>query len=149
MAELQPAVAPRDQLEAAVECPQHRRGQQTQAARRLARRHRGAVDDPGAPALDADEYVFVLNPSKIHLSPNPSFVTNQLLMAAAFNLRSHLLAGQVIPALPLALQRNRRWDEKRERALVRYYLDAGAGGLAVGVHSTQFSIRDKEIGLYA
>jgi dihydrodipicolinate synthase/N-acetylneuraminate lyase len=67
----------------------------------------------------------------------------------AFDLRSHLLAGHVIPALPLALRRNRRWDEQRQRALVRYYLDAGVGGLAVGVHSTQFAIRDKNIGLYA
>ncbi len=64
-------------------------------------------------------------------------------------LRPHLRAGQVIPALPLALQRTRRWDERHQRALVRYYLDAGAGGLAVGVHSTQFAIRDPQIALYA
>ncbi len=64
------------------------------------------------------------------------------------DLRAHLLAGHVIPALPLALQRNRRWDELRQRGLVRYYIDAGAGGLAVGVHSTQFTIRDSKIGLY-
>ena len=64
-------------------------------------------------------------------------------------LRSHLRAGQVIPALPLALRRNRRWDEPHQRALVRYYLDAGAGGLAVGVHSTQFTIRDPKIALYS
>ena len=63
-------------------------------------------------------------------------------------LRPYLCAGQVIPALPLALQRNRQWDVRRQRALVRYYLDAGAGGLAVGVHSTQFAIRDPEIALY-
>lgn len=66
-----------------------------------------------------------------------------------FALRSHLLAGQVIPALPLALDRQRAWDESRQRALVRYYLDAGSGGLAVGVHSTQFAIRQPKIGLYA
>jgi dihydrodipicolinate synthase/N-acetylneuraminate lyase len=65
------------------------------------------------------------------------------------DVRSHLRAGQVIPALPLALNRNRRWDESRQRALVRYYIDAGTGGLAVGVHSTQFAIRDPKIGLYA
>ncbi len=65
-----------------------------------------------------------------------------------FNPRAHLLAGQVIPALPLALDRHRRWDEVHQRALVRYYLDAGTGGLAVGVHSTQFAIRDPKIGLY-
>jgi dihydrodipicolinate synthase/N-acetylneuraminate lyase len=52
----------------------------------------------------------------------------------------------VIPAHPLALDRNRRLDERRQRALTRYYLDAGAGGLAVGVHTTQFAIRDR--GLY-
>lgn len=67
----------------------------------------------------------------------------------SFQLRTHLRAGQVIPALPLALDRNRRWDESRQRAVVRYYVDAGAGGLAVGVHSTQFAIRDPKIGLYA
>lgn len=64
------------------------------------------------------------------------------------SLRPHLLAGQAIPALPLALDRRRRWDETSQRALVRYYLDAGAGGLAVGVHSTQFAIRDASVGLY-
>ena len=67
----------------------------------------------------------------------------------ALNIRAHLLAGQVIPALPLALTRQRRWDEGRQRAVVRYYVDAGAGGLAVGVHSTQFAIRDRKIGLFA
>ena len=67
----------------------------------------------------------------------------------ALDLRAHLLAGQVIPALPLALSRRRRWDEARQRAVVRYYVEAGAGGLAVGVHSTQFAIRDAKIGLYA
>jgi dihydrodipicolinate synthase/N-acetylneuraminate lyase len=64
------------------------------------------------------------------------------------NLRPHLLEGQVIPALPLALSRQRRWHERRQRALLRYYLDAGAGGIAVGVHSTQFAIRDPKVGLY-
>ena len=63
-------------------------------------------------------------------------------------LRSHLRAGQLIPALPLALTASRRWDETHQRAIVRYYLDAGAGGLAVGVHSTQFAIRDPHIALY-
>ena len=64
-------------------------------------------------------------------------------------LRRHLLAGQVIPALPLALTSRRRWDEKHQQGLVRYYADAGTGGLAVGVHSTQFAIREPKIGLYA
>lgn len=57
-----------------------------------------------------------------------------------------LRAGTVLPAHPLALTKDRRLDERRQRALSRYYLDAGAGGLAVGVHGTQFAIR--EAGLY-
>ncbi len=56
--------------------------------------------------------------------------------------------GVVIPALPLALNRNRKLDERRQRALMRYYLDAGAGGVAVGVHTTQFEIRLPEFNLY-
>ena len=55
-------------------------------------------------------------------------------------------AGAVIPAHPLALDANRSLDRRRQRALTRYYLDAGSGGLAVGVHTTQFAIR--EFGLY-
>jgi hypothetical protein len=57
-----------------------------------------------------------------------------------------LRSGTVIPAHPLALDASRRLDPIRQRALARYYLDAGAGGLAVGVHATQFAIR--EHGLY-
>jgi Dihydrodipicolinate synthetase family len=57
-----------------------------------------------------------------------------------------LRRGSVIPAHPLALDAGRRLDARRQRALTRYYLDAGAGGLAVGVHATQFAIR--EAGLY-
>lgn len=56
--------------------------------------------------------------------------------------------GVVIPALPLALNRERKLDERRQRALIRYYLDAGAGGVAVGVHTTQFAIRQPGIDLY-
>jgi len=56
--------------------------------------------------------------------------------------------GVVIPALPLALNKNRKLDERRQRALIRYYLDAGAGGVAVAVHTTQFEIRLPEINLY-
>ena len=52
--------------------------------------------------------------------------------------------GTVIPANPLALDENRRFDERHQRAIVRYYLDAGVGGLAVGVHTTQFEIRKPE-----
>lgn len=63
-------------------------------------------------------------------------------------LRERLLQGMVIPAHPLALTGERKLDERRQRALTRYYLDAGAGGLAVGVHTTQFAIRDAGIGLY-
>jgi dihydrodipicolinate synthase/N-acetylneuraminate lyase len=59
---------------------------------------------------------------------------------------SILRRGTVIPAHPLALDAARRLDERRQRALARYYLDAGSGGLAVGVHATQFAIR--EAGLY-
>jgi len=57
-----------------------------------------------------------------------------------------LRQGTVIPAHPLALDAKRRFDPRRQRALSRYYLDAGAGGLAVGVHATQFAIREQ--GLY-
>jgi dihydrodipicolinate synthase/N-acetylneuraminate lyase len=60
--------------------------------------------------------------------------------------RRTLAAGAVIPAHPLALDAQRKLDERRQRALTRYYLDAGAGGLAVGVHTTQFAIR--KCGLY-
>ena len=59
---------------------------------------------------------------------------------------SLLRQGTAIPAHPLALDASRRLDERRQRALSRYYIDAGAGGLAVGVHTTQFAIR--EAGLY-
>ena len=57
-----------------------------------------------------------------------------------------LRRGAVIPAHPLALDAGRTLDPRRQRALTRYYLDAGSGGLAVGVHTTQFAIRD--VGLY-
>src|SRR3954465_1085862 len=61
--------------------------------------------------------------------------------------RAHLRAGQVIPAHPLALTPNRTLDERHQRALTRYYVAAGAGGIAVGVHTTQFAIRDAKHGL--
>jgi dihydrodipicolinate synthase/N-acetylneuraminate lyase len=64
------------------------------------------------------------------------------------NVRERLAEGLVIPAHPLALTSARRLDERRQRALTRYYLAAGAGGVAVGVHTTQFAIRDPKIGLY-
>jgi hypothetical protein len=59
-----------------------------------------------------------------------------------------LTRGAVIPAHPLALTAQRTLDERRQRALTRYYLAAGAGGIAVGVHTTQFEIRDAEHGLF-
>src|SRR5688572_2836700 len=61
-------------------------------------------------------------------------------------LAALLRRGTVIPAHPLALDARRRLDERRQRALARYYIGAGSGGLAVGVHATQFAIR--EAGLY-
>ena len=61
---------------------------------------------------------------------------------------SALRRGVVIPAHPLALTAARKLDERRQRALTRYYLDAGAGGVAVGVHTTQFAIREPRFGLY-
>jgi len=64
-------------------------------------------------------------------------------------LRRALLRGLVIPAHPLALTEARRLDERRQVALTRYYCDAGAGGIAVGVHTTQFAIRDPAVGLLA
>ena len=65
-----------------------------------------------------------------------------------FPVRRALLGGVVIPAHPLALTPSRRLDERRQRALTRYYIDAGAGGVAVGVHTTQFAIRHPKVGLY-
>ncbi len=59
-----------------------------------------------------------------------------------------LRSGCVIPAHPLALQADNNIDERRQRALTRYYLAAGAGGLAVGVHTTQFAIHNPKVGLY-
>ena len=56
--------------------------------------------------------------------------------------RTRLKQGAVIPAHPLALNAARKLDERRQRALTRYYIDAGAGGVAVGVHTTQFAIRE-------
>ena len=63
------------------------------------------------------------------------------------DLREAFLRGMVIPAHPLALTEARQLDERRQVALTRYYCDAGAGGIAVGVHTTQFAIRDPAIGL--
>src|SRR5829696_9989747 len=59
-----------------------------------------------------------------------------------------LQRGVAITAMPLALDVGRRLDERRQRGLCRYYLAAGAGGLAVGVHTTQFAIRVPKVGLF-
>ena len=56
--------------------------------------------------------------------------------------------GGVIPAQPLALNAQRKLSERHQRALTRYYIASGARGLAVGVHSTQFEIRDPAVGLF-
>ena len=69
-------------------------------------------------------------------------------MASIEQVRARLGEGLAIPACPLALNARRRLDERRQRALFRYYLAAGAGGLAVGVHTTQFAIRDPKVGLF-
>ncbi len=63
------------------------------------------------------------------------------------DVRALLLAGAVIPAHPLALTEQRRLDERRQRALTRYYLAAGVGGIAVAVHTTQFELRKPSVGL--
>jgi len=62
--------------------------------------------------------------------------------------RELLRSGVAIPAHPLALTPARTLDERRQRALTRYYFDAGAGGIAIGVHTTQFAIREHGHGLY-
>jgi dihydrodipicolinate synthase/N-acetylneuraminate lyase len=59
-----------------------------------------------------------------------------------------LKKGAVIPAHPLALDENRKLDERRQLALTRYYCDSGAGGIAAAVHTTQFAIRDPRFGLF-
>lgn len=63
-------------------------------------------------------------------------------------LKQLLDEGAVLPAHPLALNEDRKLDEARQRQLTRYYIASGAGGVAVGVHSTQFEIRDPEVNLY-
>lgn len=64
------------------------------------------------------------------------------------SVEDQLKKGVVIPAMPLALNSKHKLDERRQRALIRYYLDSGSGGLAVAVHTTQFAVRKPEIGLY-
>jgi hypothetical protein len=64
------------------------------------------------------------------------------------NILQSIKKGIAIPAHPLALTADRRLDERRQRALSRYYVAAGSGGLAIGVHTTQFAIRQPKIGLF-
>src|SRR5688500_18203345 len=70
-----------------------------------------------------------------------------LMNAIPPNVRAALQEGRAVPAHPLALDADGRFDERRQRALTRYYAAAGAGGLAVAVHTTQFAIRDPAAGL--
>lgn len=63
------------------------------------------------------------------------------------DVRRLIAEGTVLPAHPLALTQDRKLDKVHQRALTRYYIDAGSGGLAVGVHTTQFAIRDAQHGL--
>ncbi len=70
-----------------------------------------------------------------------------MIESLSVSAREHLRSGVAIPAHPLSLTAARRLDERRQRALSRYYFDAGAGGLAVGVHTTQFAIRNASHGL--
>jgi dihydrodipicolinate synthase/N-acetylneuraminate lyase len=69
-------------------------------------------------------------------------------VSTPMNVRAALHRGLVIPACPLALNASRKLDERRQRALLRYYHAAGAGGIAVGVHTTQFAIRDPKHALF-
>src|ERR1017187_4357127 len=64
------------------------------------------------------------------------------------DIQQALQRGLVIPACPLALSAGRKLDERRQRALLRYYAAAGAGGVAIGVYTTQFAIRDPSHGLF-
>jgi hypothetical protein len=84
------------------------------------------------------------NVEQAHALPDAG---REILMPPLMELREKLLSGLVIPAHPLALNCNRKLDERRQCALTRYYLAAGAGGIAVGVHTTQFAIRDPTFGL--
>lgn len=69
-------------------------------------------------------------------------------MSRIDEVKKILKAGTVIPANPLAITADRKFNPDRQRALMRYYMDSGVGGLAIAVHTTQFKIRDPEIGLF-
>ena len=76
-------------------------------------------------------------------------LTDKKMKRLDSRLKTLLHQGTVIPAHPLALTEGRKLDEDRQRLLTRYYMTSGAGGIAIGVHTTQFQIRDPEINLYA
>jgi len=78
--------------------------------------------------------------------PSTNYPVNMHFSQLPAETLALLRRGTVIPAHPLALNAARQLDRRRQRALTRYYLDAGSGGLAVGVHATQFAIRER--GLY-
>src|SRR5256885_1395179 len=82
--------------------------------------------------------------------PSPPEIHRMATMSTSIpaDVRATFARGVVIPAHPLALNANRKLDERRQRALARYYVAAGAGGLAVGVHTTQFEIREPGVGLF-
>ncbi|WP_462410472.1 dihydrodipicolinate synthase family protein [Neobacillus sp. Marseille-QA0830] len=69
-------------------------------------------------------------------------------MALSQEKKALLFEGTVIPAHPLALTENKQLDVESQRRLTRYYIEAGTGGVAVGVHTTQFEIRDPAFQLY-
>jgi len=73
--------------------------------------------------------------------------TDGLMLRDPQDVRDLLHRGMAIPAHPLALNAERKFDERRQKALTRYYCEAGAGGVAVGVHTTQFAIHDRRRGL--
>jgi dihydrodipicolinate synthase/N-acetylneuraminate lyase len=76
------------------------------------------------------------------------FFSGLLMNTIPSRVRAALQDGRVIPAHPLALDGDGRFDERRQRALTRYYAAAGVGGIAVAVHTTQFAIRDPRVGLF-
>jgi dihydrodipicolinate synthase/N-acetylneuraminate lyase len=88
----------------------------------------------------------------IKAQPLPGWASPRLTMTTlpfpSAAVLTKLRQGAVIPAQPLALNAQRKLDERRQRALTRYYIAAGAGGLAVGVHSTQFEIREPQHNLF-
>ena len=126
------------------------RSQQALDARAASSRQRPfvrmALGATPLPRRSASPRVFAARRPGVRLMAR-AMATAAARLARTDALRARLFEGLAIPAHPLALDAERRLDARRQRALTRYYLDAGAGGLAVGVHTTQFAIR--EAGLYA